>query len=226
MVEQMLGVALVDAPKLALAGISMMVSAEPDMEVVFESSDVHQALEGIALLRSRKNVVALIGLSLTGDHDSYWLIRSIRDRAPSIPILAASTNSDDMTVSRALFMGADGFVDKDAEPAALLDGLRRTADGQVVLTGVPDTWVGAIADGIEKQQEQATESTLTERELEVLAVATEGLTARQIGQRLGVRERTVTTHLSRIYKKLGAASRVGAIATAAQSGLVRVGQRS
>ena len=63
----------------------------------------------------------------------------------------------------------------------------------------------------------------TQRELEVLRVATEGLTARQIGHRLGVRERTVTTHLAHIYRKLGTGSRVAAITAAARSGLVSVG---
>jgi DNA-binding NarL/FixJ family response regulator len=57
----------------------------------------------------------------------------------------------------------------------------------------------------------------------VLVVAAEGLTARQIATRLGVRERTVTTHLARIYGKLGVGSRLAAIRMASQSGLVSVG---
>jgi DNA-binding CsgD family transcriptional regulator len=54
----------------------------------------------------------------------------------------------------------------------------------------------------------------------VLCVAAEGLTARQIGRRLGVQERTVTTHLARIYRKLGANSRIGAIAAATRCGVM------
>src|SRR5262249_50394612 len=64
---------------------------------------------------------------------------------------------------------------------------------------------------------------LTGREREVLAVAAEGLTARQIATRLGVRERTVTTHLARIYGKLGVGNRLAAVRMAARSGLVTVG---
>jgi len=64
---------------------------------------------------------------------------------------------------------------------------------------------------------------LTDREREVLVVAAEGLTARQIATRLGVRERTITTHLARIYGKLGVGSRLAAIRMASQSGLVSVG---
>ena len=76
-------------------------------------------------------------------------------------------------------------------------------------------------EGIERRRE--VEVKLTEREREVLVVAAEGLTARQIATRLGVRERTITTHLARIYGKLGVGSRLAAIRMASQSGLVSVG---
>ena len=63
---------------------------------------------------------------------------------------------------------------------------------------------------------------LTFRERQVLSVASEGLTSREIADRLGVRERTVTTHLARIYRKLGVRSRLAAVRVAARSGLVTI----
>jgi DNA-binding NarL/FixJ family response regulator len=78
--------------------------------------------------------------------------------------------------------------------------------------------VGAIADGIERRR--LVETALTDRERDVLRVAAEGLTARQIASRLGMRERTVTTHLSRIYGKLGVGTRVAAVRLATDAGLV------
>jgi DNA-binding CsgD family transcriptional regulator len=68
--------------------------------------------------------------------------------------------------------------------------------------------MGSLADGFDRTRHM--ESRLTRREQEVLKVAAEGLTAREIARHLGVRERTVTTHLGRIYGKLGVNSRVGA----------------
>ncbi|OFW78537.1 MAG: hypothetical protein A2Z48_03245 [Actinobacteria bacterium RBG_19FT_COMBO_70_19] len=88
----------------------------------------------------------------------------------------------------------------------------------MVLVGPPPEWVGEIARGLERRTD--VEVRLTEREREVLTVAAEGLTAREIGERLGVRERTVTTHLGRIYSKLGVGTRVAAIRVATVSGLV------
>jgi DNA-binding NarL/FixJ family response regulator len=91
----------------------------------------------------------------------------------------------------------------------------------MVLAGPPHELVGAIAEGLERRGETATH--LTEREREVLTVAAEGLTAREIASRLGVHERTITTHLGRIYGKLGVGTRVAALRVAAHSGLVTVG---
>jgi DNA-binding NarL/FixJ family response regulator len=126
-----------------------------------------------------------------------------------------------VSISRALFMGADGFVDKNLDPVAFLQAVRQAASGQMVLEGRPADLVWEIAERIERRRD--VDAILTEREREVLTVAAEGLTARQIGDRLGVRERTVTTHLGRIYGKLGVGSRLGAVRAAASSGLVLVG---
>ena len=81
--------------------------------------------------------------------------------------------------------------------------------------------VGQVAEGLERRRE--IDVRLTERERQVLSVAAEGLTAREIAGRLGVRERTITTHLARIYGKLGVGSRLAAIRIAARAGLVSVG---
>jgi DNA-binding NarL/FixJ family response regulator len=91
----------------------------------------------------------------------------------------------------------------------------------MVLAGPASGTVGRIAEGIDRRRD--VETRLTEREREVLVVAAVGLTARQIASRLGVRERTVTTHLARIYGKLGVGSRLAAIRLATRSGLVSAG---
>ena len=118
-------------------------------------------------------------------------------------------------------MGADGFVDKNIDPVEFLQSLRRAADREMVLASPASGTVARIAQGIERRRDM--DVRLTEREREVLLVAAEGLTAREIATRLGVRERTITTHLARIYGKLGVGSRLAAIRLAAQSGLVSVG---
>jgi DNA-binding NarL/FixJ family response regulator len=213
------GVVLVDNLHVVRAGLKLFIEEQADMQVVAEASTADEALHALRSLRKKTRVVVLVGLSLPGGHDSFWLIRAIRDAFPSIAILALGANADGMVVSRVLFMGADGYIDKALEPPQFLDGLRKAAEGELILSGLPRNWLGEIAEGLDRQKEAPS---LTEREREVLSVAVEGLTARDIGKRLGLRERTVTTHLGRIYHKLGVPGRVGAVRAAARVGLVTV----
>jgi DNA-binding NarL/FixJ family response regulator len=212
---------LVDPLPVVRSGLRLLICSDPELTVVGEAATSEEALETLRGLASRTNVVALIGLNLGGQRDGYWLIREIRESFPSIPVIACGANSDAIAISRALFFGADGFIDKTARPEAFLQAIRKGARREMVLEGLPPDWLAPIADGIDRHRHEA--PVLTGREREVLTVAAEGLTARQIGSRLGVRERTVTTHLFRIYRKLGAESRVGAIAAAARSGLITIG---
>jgi DNA-binding NarL/FixJ family response regulator len=216
-----LGVVVVDGLPVVRAGLAMLIDARPDMDVLGEAGTADEGLAALAKVRRTAGVVALVGLGLEGEHDSFWLIRQLRQRFPGLSIVACGARSEPLAISRALFMGADGFVDKNVDPPEFLQSLRSAAAGEMVLAGPPAEWVGAIAEGLERRRDA--EVTLTEREREVLAVAAQGLTARQIAERLGVRERTVTTHLGRIYSKLGVGSRVQALRAAATAGLVTVG---
>ncbi len=215
-----LGVLLVDPLPVVRAGLALLIDDRPDMEVLAEAGTAEEALTALGRLR-RGRVVVLIGLGIEGEHDAYWLIRAVRERYPGVSIVAVGARAEPMAISRALFVGADGFVDKNADPIEFLQALRKVAAGDMVLVGPPSEWVGEIARGIEQRHE--IERRLTEREREVLAVAAEGLTAREIAARLGVAERTVTTHLGRIYAKLGVGTRVAAIRVATASGLVPAG---
>ncbi|MEP7032470.1 MAG: response regulator transcription factor [Actinomycetota bacterium] len=218
--KRRLGIVLVDPLPVVRAGLGMLIEDRPDMEVLAEAGTADEALLAINRIR-RSRVVALIGLGLDGEHDAFWLIRTVRERFPALAILGCGARADPMAISRALFMGADGFVDKNVDPLEFLLALHAAADGEMVLAGPPTEWVRPIAAGIDIRRQ--VEAKLTSREVEVLTVAAEGLTARQIADRLGLRERTVTTHLGRIYGKLGVGTRVGALRAAAISGLVSVG---
>lgn len=215
-----LGVVVVDPLPVVRAGLALLIDDRPDMEVLVEAGTADEGLEAIQRVR-RSMMVVLVGLGLVGDHDAYWLIRTLRERFPSHAILGCGANAEPTAISRALFVGADGFVDKNIDPVEFLQALRRAAQGEMVLATPASSAVGEIVEGIDRRREA--EVKLTDREREVLVVAAEGLTARQIATRLGVRERTVTTHLARIYGKLGVGNRLAAIRMAAKSGLVSVG---
>ncbi|MEX2275779.1 MAG: response regulator transcription factor [Actinomycetota bacterium] len=215
-----LGVVLIDPLPVVRAGIAMLIDEHPDLDVLAEAGDAQGGLRAVSRFRGHDPIV-IVGLDLEGELDAYRLIAELRERFGSLTIVAAGAKSDPISISRALFVGADGFVDKNVEPGEFLRALHGAHAGETVLVGPAVEAVGEIADGIDRRRE--VEVRLTAREREVLTVAAEGLTARQIGERLGVRERTVTTHLGRIYGKLGVGTRLAAIRAAARSGLVSVG---
>jgi len=189
-------------------------------KLLAEAGDGKEGVDALSRVR-RTRVVVLVGLGLEGERDASWLIRTVRERFPSHALLAMGANADPTMISRALFVGADGYVDKNVDPVDFLGAILKVADREMVLQGPVAAAVGQIADSIELRRDL--DVRLTGREREVLAVAAEGLTARQIATRLGVRERTVTTHLGRIYGKLGVGNRLSAIRMAARSGMVSVG---
>lgn len=196
----------------------MLVERQNGFELVGSAATAEDAYDQIRALKRRTGAIVLVGLGLSGERDAFWLIRTIREQFPTAVVVACGANSDKKAISRALFTGADGFVDKGSPPTEFFDVLERCAAGEVVIGGAEADSIGDMADAIDQQKDNR--STLTEREREVLQVAAEGLTARQIGDRLGLSERTVTTHLGRIYRKLGVSTRVAAISNATRSGLV------
>ena len=214
------GVIVVEPLAVVRAGLALLIDQEPDLEVLASVGDPDEALAAIARSR-RARMIALVALGLDGVRDASWLIREIRDRYPTHAVLAVGADADPTGISRALFVGADGFVDKEVEPEAFIMAIRQVRERETVLVGPPPVAIGMIADRIERRRD--IDALLTPREREVLTIAAEGLTAKQIAHRLGVSERTVTTHLGRIYGKLGVGGRLAAVRLAARSGLVNVG---
>jgi DNA-binding NarL/FixJ family response regulator len=219
-IRRALGVVLVDPLPVVLGGLQRLIDDQPDLEVLATSTDGDAALAAVARIR-RSRVVTIVGLGIEGIHDAAWTIRAIRELVPSHTVLAMGANAEPAAVSHALFVGADGFIDKNVPIEDFVGAVRRAAKGEMVITGPELATLGEIATVLDRRRDL--DARLTSRELQVLTVAAEGLTARQIAERLGVRERTVTTHLGRIYGKLGVGNRLAAIRSATRSGLVAVG---
>jgi DNA-binding NarL/FixJ family response regulator len=218
--EPHLGVALAEHPAVIRAGIAGVLRSTPGLDLLVETGSAEELLTALKALRGYRTVVVIVGLELPGDRTSLTLIRTVRDTLPSMLILACGSHVDESSVSSALFAGADGFVSKNVPVDEFVAAVTATAAGEVVLAGVPDGWLGRIADTIDEPAPSGLTALLTPREVEILAAAADGLTAREIARRLDVAERTITTHFTRIYRKLGARSRIHAINMAAAAGLL------
>jgi DNA-binding NarL/FixJ family response regulator len=216
--RESIGVLIVEAIGIVRMSLRVLFESLPDVEIVGEAAEADEALEVLARVRNKTGIVILVGVELGGAHDSFWLIRAIRDRSPQLTILATGTDLQPGAISQALFMGADGFIHKNSSPERFVEATRRAWAGELVLEGLPRGALGGIVEKMDPHRPGV--PNLTPREQTVLMAAADGLTAREIGRKLGVSERTVTTHLDHIYRKLGATSRVAALSIALRLGVL------
>ncbi|HEX2031834.1 MAG TPA: response regulator transcription factor [Actinomycetota bacterium] len=212
-----IGVVIFEPLRVVGSGMALLVGSQADMAVMGQAATPEETLGALHAASHRRGVVVLVALGPFGEAEALSLIRDIRDRYPAVHIVACGASSRWASVSQALFAGADGYVDKATPPDAFLAGLRRAAEGQVVLEGVSQDWLpgdSRAANGMPTGNHK-----LTPREAEILGLAAEALTSRQIASRLGLAERTITTHLEHVYRKLGVNSRVAAVTEGARLGL-------
>src|SRR5438093_9832681 len=129
-----LGVVVVEPALTARAALAMLIGTQADLEVVGQAAGGSEGLQAVRRVRRRAGVVVLVSLAIGGERDAFWLIRQVRERCPQYVIAGCGTASARIAISRALFVGADGYLDTSAPPEEFLDGLRRAGRGEIVLT--------------------------------------------------------------------------------------------
>lgn len=208
-----------DDEELVRASLRGMMSGAPDIEVVGEASDGRSAVE--AARRLNPDVV-LLDIRMRAADDGIRALRAILAQ-PMPPTVAMLTTFDvDEYVSIALRLGANGFLLKDIEPAALLRAVRDLARGGAVLDpGVAVRLVRAHREGQRvAQPARKLLASLSEREREVVGLIGLGLSNAEIGAKLHLSEATVKGYVSAVLSKIGAANRVQAALLAYRGGLL------
>jgi DNA-binding NarL/FixJ family response regulator len=208
-----------DDEELVRASLRGMMSGAPDIEVVGEANDGRSAVEA-----ARRSVpdVALLDIKMRAPDDGIRALRAIL-ALPTPPTVAMLTTFDmDEYVSLALRLGANGFLLKDIEPAALLRAVRDLARGGAVLDpSVAVRMVRAHREGQRAAQPaRKLLSSLSEREREVVSLIGQGLSNAEIGAQLHLSEATVKGYVSAVLSKIGAANRVQAALLAYRGGLL------
>lgn len=201
-------VLLVDDHSLLRVSLSRMLDAEEDIEVVGSASDGDEAVELAA--RSAPDVI-LMDLSMP-HVDGVVATRRIVAAGSAARIVVLTSFSDRARIIDALDAGAIGYLLKDAEPEELLRGVRAAARGDWPLD---PRAARLLLSGDDARKGP----TLSAREQEVLALVTRGLPNKSIGRRLGITERTVKAHLTRIYEQLGVRDRTQAAMWAKEHGI-------
>ena len=214
-------VLLVDDQPLLRTGFRMILSAEPDLQVVGEAGEGAAAVE---LARRLRPDVVLMDIRMPG-MDGIQATRALAGPGVEDPlkVLMLTTFGQDEYVVESLRAGASGFLLKDAPAEDLVEAIRVIAAGEALLApSVTRRLLDRVASRLPPANDNAVPalSELTERELEVLKLVARGLSNAEIAEKLVVSETTVKTHVSRILGKLGLRDRVQVVILAYETGLI------
>jgi DNA-binding NarL/FixJ family response regulator len=204
---------LMDDHEVVRRGVRDLLNDEPDISVVGEAGTVEQALVRVPALRPD---VAVLDIRLP-DGDGVTVCRELRSRIPELACLMLTSFDEEEALLDSIMAGASGYVLKQIQGSDLVTAVRTVAAGQSLLDPSATTRLMARLRQGEKEEEPDVLPGLTGREREILALIGEGLTNRQIGQRLYLAEKTVKNHISRLLAKLGVERRVQAAVIASQA---------
>jgi DNA-binding NarL/FixJ family response regulator len=208
-------VLVADDQSMVRAGFRMLLTGEPDIEVVAEASN---GLEAVALATRLAPAVILMDIRMP-EIDGLEATRRILAENSTARILILTTFGLDEYVYEALRAGASGFVLKDDPAEQLIAAVRTVAAGNALLSPAVTKQVIRKFTRIPRAAPPKEVDGLTEREREILRLIATGLSNAEIGHQLYISETTVKTHVTHILQKLGLRDRVQAVVLAYQTGL-------
>lgn len=200
---------LLDDHEIVRRGLRELLEAEDDLVIVGEAGTAEEALGRIPATSPH---VAVLDVRLP-DGDGVEVCRDIRSKHPEIACIMLTSFSDDEAVYAAIMAGAAGYLLKQVKGTDLVAGIRTVGQGGSLL----DPAVTArVLDRLRHQDDDDELSALTEQERKILGHIAEGLTNRQIGERMYLAEKTVKNYVSNMLTKLGMSRRTEAAVYAAR----------
>jgi DNA-binding NarL/FixJ family response regulator len=201
---------LMDDHEVVRRGIASLLSEEADIEIVGEAGSAEQALARIPAARPH---VAVLDVRVP-DGDGVSVCREVRARMPEVACLMLTSFSDEEALFDAVMAGAAGYVLKQIHGSDLVGAIRTVASGQSLLD--PRSTAQMLQRLRERDARKDPLSTLSDQERQILELIGEGLTNRQIGERMFLAEKTVKNYVSNLFTKLNMSRRTQAAAFVAQ----------
>ena len=219
----MIRVLVVDDQALVRAGVRMILTPEPDIDVVAEAEDGAAA---VAAVLDHAPDVVLMDVRMAGVDGIEATRRIVAGPEPVPRVLVLTTFHVDTYVYDALRAGAAGFLLKDAPSEQLVAAVRTVHEGVSPLAPeVTRRLVETFNPAPDAVSNDPRLAELTRRETDVLVALARGRSNREIARHLVLSEATVKTHVNRLLRKLGLSSRTQAVVFGYESGLVRVNER-
>jgi DNA-binding NarL/FixJ family response regulator len=192
-------VLIVDDHPVVRYGLLQMLSNEPDFEVCGEAASAQEAL---SLVDQRKPDIAVVDISLKGTN-GIELVKQIHAMHPEARILVSSMHDEKLFAERALRAGANGYINKQVAITEMVDAIRRVLSGKVYLSAPMTERMVERATRRDSDASRSVMQRLSDRELEVFSLLGDGLSTREVAQRLNLSVKTIETHRAQIKRKLG-----------------------
>ena len=216
-------VLLVDDHASARQPLAILLGHEPDLEVVAQAGSLAEAR---AALAGTEVDVAVVDLGLP-DGDGAELVKDVCAANPDGAVLVLTAETDRRRLARAVEAGASGVLNKAAPLTEIIGAIHRLSAGESLLS--PRELLDLLdllrLAGREREQDQSARvalARLTAREREVLQALADGMSDKEIAERLHVSGKTVKSHMVSILDKLGVASRLQALVFALRHGAVQI----
>lgn len=213
-------VLLADDHAVLRAGLRMLLSAQPDIEVVGEAADATEAIEKAGALQPD---IVLLDLTMPGT-PGLEALGQIMEKAPATRVLILTMHDDEAYLRQALQAGASGYVLKKAADTDLISAIRAVQRGEVyIYSSMTRALLADVLPGSATVETPETDSfeRLSERERQVLRLVALGHTNQQIADMLYLSVKTVETYRARAMDKLGLRSRAALVRYALERGLLR-----
>jgi DNA-binding NarL/FixJ family response regulator len=209
----MIDILVVDDHTIFRSGLRRLMQDEPDLRVAGEARN---GAEALALVRSARFDAVLLDINMEG-RSGLEVLASLRSTAPGLPVLMLSMYPEEQYALVALQAGAAGYLAKDAEPAELLEAVRRIAAGGQYLSA---RVAPLVRDRLQGRDERPPHQRLSIREHQIMLMMLKGLSLTDIGEEMLISVKTVSTHRSHILEKLGVSSTAELVLYAVRHGLV------
>jgi DNA-binding NarL/FixJ family response regulator len=214
--DRMVKVLVVDDHDVVREGIRMVLSSDPELDVVGTASSGEQAIEEVHRLHPDVVVMDIGMPGLSG----FEATRRIRESEPDVKVVALTVHDSEAYVFQMLQAGATGYVVKRAAAEDVIQAVKRASKGEAVLH--PSVAKLVIKDYLSRVErgEEASFDTLSDREREILKLIAEGRTNREIAEMLFLSIKTVQAHRANLMHKLGMHDRTELVKYAIRKGII------
>lgn len=209
----MIKILLADDHTMFRRGLVQLLSLEPQVFVTYEAKDGSQAL---AYIRDHSVDVVILDISMPG-RNGLDILKEMKRLQPHVAVIVLSMHPADQYAVRVLKAGASAYITKESAPEVLIDAIRKAARGERYIS--PEV-AELLADFVEHGPSDEPHKSLSDREFEVLRLIASGNAITEIGEKLCLSVKTISTYKSRITEKTGLSSAADMARYAIEHGLI------